>query len=242
MPNIFKLMKRSKNAPACTAVIAAAGSSRRMGGGDKLFAELHGAPVLAYTLMAYQKCALIDEIIVVARADALTDVSALCEKYRITKAVKVIVGGETRLLSVLNGIYAVEEKAELVAIHDGARPCVDSATIIRAIEAAMRHHAAAPAIPVSSTVKRARDGIISETVDREGLYEMQTPQVFDKDLIKAALTNAKNKSVDVTDDCQAVEMLGCPVHITEGTRENIKITTSSDLRVAEAFLAERDGA
>ena len=242
MPIFLKKRRvRLKKMPFCTAVVAAAGSSQRMDGSDKLFTEICGAPVLAHTLGIIQKCGYINEIVIVTREDKLERVGQICEAFGISKASTIIIGGPTRLLSVLNGLYAAAEKAELIAIHDGARPCVDIDVINRTIESAASSHAAAPAAPVSSTIKRARNNIIEETIDRENLFEIQTPQVFSADLIKAALTNAKNKSIDVTDDCYAVELLGFPVHITEGSRSNIKITTKDDLIVAEAIMQEKWG-
>ena len=227
---------RQDRVPVCSAVIAAAGASQRMSGEDKLFIEIDGAPVLAHTLAAFQNCGYISETIIVVRDDMTERVIAICEQFGITKAAKLIIGGPTRLLSVLNGVYAVSEKAGLIAIHDGARPCIDPGTIERAILSAAKYNAAAPAVPVSSTIKRVRDGTVTETLDREDIFEVQTPQVFTAELIKAALTNACNRSIDVTDDCKAVEIIGAAVRITEGSRNNIKITTSEDVIIAEAIL------
>lgn len=224
---------------SCSAVVAAAGVSQRMKGEDKLFTEIGGAPVLAHSLTALQRCAYIDEIIVVAREDSIEPVGELCVKYGVTKATAVMAGGQTRLESVLIGALAASKKAKLIAIHDGARPCVDQNTIESAIAAAAEHHAAAPGIPVRSTLKRVKDGIVRETVDRESLFEIQTPQVFEAHLIKAALTNAVRKSLDVTDDCMAVEFIGAPVFITGGSAENIKITMAEDVKIAEAILMSR---
>ena len=227
---------RPKKIPQCSAVIAAAGSSRRMEGEDKLFVEIGGAPVLVHTLAAFQGCELINEIVVVTRSENMELVCDICRHYGITKAAKVVSGGPTRSSSVYNGLFAVSEKARFIAVHDGARPCIGRETIMRTIEAASRYNAAAPGVPVSSTIKRAKDRFVEETVDRDGLFEVQTPQVFKAELIKAAMTNALNKSVAVTDDCEAVELIGAAVHITEGSRSNIKITTSDDLAIAEAIL------
>ena len=227
---------RSKRIPPCSAVIAAAGYSQRMGGGDKLYAEIHGMPVLAHTLTAFQACGHVSEIIVVVREDCMELAGGICEKHGIGKVSKIMVGGPTRLSSVMNGVFAVSDKAELIAIHDGARPCIEQGVIERAIEAAAKHHAAAPGVPVSSTLKKAKGGIVTETVDRDDLFEIQTPQAFKASLIKAALTSASNKSIEVTDDCRAVELIGAPVHIVEGSRGNIKITTSQDLIIAKAVL------
>ena len=235
---VFAKRKKTEQtaAPPCTAVIAAAGASARMDGEDKLFIEICGAPVLAHALMAYQNCALVNEIIIVVREDNLETAAGVCKAHGIEKAGKVIVGGETRFASVYNGVFAVSRDAGLIAIHDGARPCVDGRIIEQAIKAAAEHHAAVPAIPVSSTVKRAVRGVVTETVSRDDLYEIQTPQVFDADLIKAALTSAMKNQSGITDDCMSVEMLGVPVHITEGSRSNIKLTTREDIIIAESVL------
>ncbi|MCL1835720.1 MAG: 2-C-methyl-D-erythritol 4-phosphate cytidylyltransferase [Oscillospiraceae bacterium] len=224
------------SAAFCCAIIAAAGKSERMGGRDKLFIDIAGAPVIAHTLLAFQNSAAIDEIILVVSGENLERAAALCADFKIDKASKVITGGETRLESVLNGTMAASKKAMLLAIHDGARPCVSSSVIAQAVMAARKKHSAAPAIPVSSTVKRVRDGMAIETIDRDGLFEVQTPQVFTADLIKAALTYAFKKSINVTDDCMAAELIGAPVYITEGSPLNIKITTLEDIITAEAIM------
>ena len=228
---------RKKVLPSCSVVIAAAGSSQRMAGEDKLFSTVCGAPVLGHTLGAFVKCSLIGEIVVVARRDKLDRVSDLCMEYGGGKVSKVIAGGETRLESALNGVLAVSNKARLIAIHDGARPCVTEDVIVRAVTAAVQRQAVAPAIKVASTIKRAKFGCVLETLDRENLFEIQTPQVFVSEIIKAALTNAVNKGAVVTDDCMAAELLGVAVYLTEGSRSNIKLTTEEDLGIAEAILS-----
>ena len=237
MSLISRMLKKGRERiPPCCAVIAAAGSSERMEGGDKLYTDINGVPVLAHTLGILQKCDLVKEIIVVAREDRIEQVSEICGSCGVNKANKIIVGGGTRLESVLNGVMAVSKNMHLVAIHDGARPCVSPEIIKRTIAAAARHRAAAPAVKASSTVKRVKDGIVTATIDREQLYEIQTPQVFETNLIKAALTNAFNKRADITDDCMAAELIGIPVYVTEGSRNNIKITTREDIVIAEAIL------
>ena len=231
--------KRVSKIPFCSAVVTAAGKSSRMDGEDKLFAKICGDPVLAYTLAIFQECEYVNEIIIVVREDCIEVVSDICSEYRIDKAAKIVIGCLTRLDSVVNGVYAISEKAELAAIHDGARPCTDQSIVNRTIEAAAKRHAAAPAVPVTSTLKRVSKGMISDTIDRAELYEVQTPQVFTSDLIKAALTNAVVKSIDVTDDCRAAELIGATVYITEGSHSNIKLTTSADLYIAEAIIKSR---
>ena len=226
--------------PVCSVVVAAAGASQRMSGDDKQFVEIHGKPLLAYTLEAFEKSAFVNEIIIAARQDMLMRVCEICEQYNISKAVQILSGGETRLDSVMNGVFAVSKKAKLIAVHDGARPCVTAEIIANAVKTAKRFHAAAPAVPISSTVKRAERGIVQETVDRKNLFEIQTPQVFTAELIKGALTNAKNKSLEITDDCMAVELMGGTVHLTEGSRSNIKITKMEDVLIAKALLGDRN--
>ena len=239
MTFIEKLLnKRKGKPPFCSAVIAAAGSSQRMEGEDKLFIEICGTPVLAHTLVAFQNNDLINEIIVVASVSSFERISELCRHYNIVKATKIMAGGATRLDSVINGVLAVSKKAQLIAIHDAARPCVENDLIERTVSAAARYRAVAPAIPVSSTLKKVKDGIVIETVSREGLYEVQTPQVFSAEIIKLALTKSRNKSIEITDDCMAVELLGIQVYITEGSRSNIKLTTSDDITIAEAILGK----
>ena len=221
---------------SCSVVIAAAGISRRMEAGDKLFILINGEPVLIHTLKAFQSCKLVNEIIVVVSEENLERVAGLCKEYSIGKATNVIIGGQTRLASVFNGVYAASKKADLIAIHDGARPCVDQNLISSAINTAAKHHAAAPAVPVNSTLKNVMDNRIINTVDRDNIFEVQTPQVFNAAVIKAALTNATRKSIEITDDCKALEIIGFPIRITEGSPLNIKLTTKEDIRIAEAIL------
>ena len=236
------LNKLKSKPPFCSVVVAAAGFSKRMDGEDKLFVDIAGTPALVHSLIAFQNSGLVSEIVVVARADSFEHIGALCKQYRIDKATKIMAGGSSRLESVMNGVLAVSNKARIIAIHDGARPCVDSGIIEQAISSASKYHAVAPAIPVSSTIKRAEDGTVMETVDRNGLFEIQTPQVFTAEIIKAALTNAINKSIEVTDDCMAAEIIGAKIHITDGSRSNIKLTTREDIAIAEAILKARNSA
>jgi len=233
-------MKKIKGKPPfCSAVIAAAGFSQRMDGTDKLYIEINGAPVIIHTLIAFQNSSLISEIIMVTRNSEFEHIIELCKQHGIDKVTKIIAGGPTRLESVMNGVFSVSKKAKIIAIHDGARPCVDDGVIERAVAAAAKYHAVAPAVPVSSTLKKVRDGIVIETVDRTDLYEIQTPQVFTAEIIKAALTNVVDKSIEITDDCMAAELISVPIYITEGSCNNIKLTTCGDEIIAEAILNSR---
>ena len=221
-----------------TAVIVAAGSSRRMGT-DKLFMDLAGVPVLVRTLLQFQQCPQVDEIIVVTREDKLTEVADYCKSFGITKCGKVVLGGKERAESSAAGVMQADRHSSYIAISDGARPLITPALITKTIEAAKKYGAAAPAVPVKDTIKTAENGVVTGTPDRAKLYAIQTPQVFEADIIKGALTKAIRDKLPITDDCSAVEALGYPVHLVDGDYENIKITTMEDLYVSQAFLAAR---
>lgn len=238
MNQFFKRFREAQR-PYCTAIVAAAGSSSRMGGENKLLLSLDGIPVLARTLLALMQADHVDEIVVAARAEDIVPYSNLCRTYGITKAVKVIRGGETRGHSVLLAALEAGEKTELLAVQDGARPLTTPALINAVIDKAAHCGAAAPAVPVKDTIKVVRDGVVEKTLDRERLLAVQTPQVFEADLLKAALQAALQKGVPLTDDCMAVELLGKVVYLTEGDESNIKITTPTDLSIAARLLEER---
>jgi len=218
------------------AVIVAAGNASRMGGIDKVMANLGGEPMIVRTVRAFQECDAIREIVVVTREDLLVQVMHLCHKF--DKLKMVIVGGANRQESVENGIRALSSKVKLVAVHDGARPLVSWQVIDRTVRAANTYHAAAPAIAVKDTIKVVQGGVVSSTPDRSTLRAVQTPQVFDFDLLQGALKQAREDGAVLTDDCSAVERLGMSVRIVEGDERNIKITTPLDLKIAELFLEE----
>ena len=216
--------------PTCTAILAAAGSSQRMGGENKLLLPLDGMPVLAHTLRAVDAAQSVDEIVIAAREEDLLTYAELCKTYGIRKPVKVVVGGATRQESVLRAALEARADAKLLAVQDGARPLVTPELFA----------AAAPAVPVHDTIKLARDRRVTETPDRSMLFAVQTPQVFDAGLLKAALQSALTEHAALTDDCSAVERLGKAVYLTDGDEENIKITTPLDLIVAETILRRRE--
>lgn len=240
MSFLDKLKKKTGRRPYCSALIAAAGSSNRMGGENKLLLPLCGKPVIAHTLQAIEQAESIDEIIIAAREADLVTFAELCKIYGITKPVKVIVGGATREESVLRAALEANPDADLLAVQDGARPLVTPELIDRTVRAAAGSFAAAPAIPVHDTVKIAEHGLVRETPDRSVLFAVQTPQVFDAGLLKAALQSALEAGAALTDDCSAVERLGKEVYLTEGNQENLKITTPVDMIIAEAILEHRD--
>ena len=233
------LRKKRPATPFCTAVVPAAGSSTRMEGQDKLLLELGDRPVLVRTLEALEDCPLIHEVVVVTREDLVVPVSRLCREHGLTKVTKVVTGGATRTLSVLSGIRSASPEAELIAVHDGARPFVTHTVLEEVIRKAAECGAAAPAVPVTDTVKRARNGVVEETLDRETLFAIQTPQVFEASLLKAALQKAAEEGVTLTDDCAAVERLGMRVSLTRGDRANLKLTTPTDLDLGLGILMGR---
>lgn len=228
--------------PYCAAIVAAAGRSERMGGTDKLTANLLGEPVLVHTLRALDEAERVDEIVVAVRPDRLEEMADLVESACLLKPVRVVEGGQSRAESVLLAALAVEGEAELLAIHDGARPLILPEQIDELIALGQRTYAVAPALPVTDTVKIADDiqGVVRATPDRKTLFAVQTPQVFQTDIVKAALQAALSAGAELTDDCSAVERLGKEVYLTAGWRENIKITTAQDLTLAEALLKQRE--
>lgn len=237
--DIFRRKRRERSRPFCAAIIAAAGSSTRYGEENKLLQPLGGIPVLARTLRAVEQAQSIDEIIIAAREEDLLRYADLCKTFDITKPVKVVIGGETRTESVLRAALEASPEVMLLAVQDGARPLVTPELIDRTVEAARAGFAAAPAVPVTDTIKVAADGVVQHTPERSTLFAVQTPQVFDAGLLKAALQSALTADAPLTDDCAAVERLGKDVQLIEGERENIKITTPLDLIVAEAILQRR---
>lgn len=218
---MFPFFKKRKDArrPRCAALVAAAGSSTRMGGINKLLQPLDGIPVLIRTLQALQAAQRVDEIIVATRECDLVEIADLCRTYGISKCKKVIRGGESRAHSVMLAALEASEGTELLAVQDGARPLATPALIDAVIHAAERCGAAAPAVAVKDTIKEAdSSGIVVRTLERSALRAVQTPQVFSADLLKGALQSALEQQIPITDDCSAVERLGKEVSSLRGRR------------------------
>lgn len=172
------------------AIIPAAGSSRRMGGSNKLVMEFGGQPVLCRTLQVFERCEIIDGIILVCRKQDQKIYAGLCADWNISKVMQIVEGGPSREHSVLNGILACNKQIGYVAIHDAARPLITGDIICKAVEAAKRDSAAAPGVRCKDSIQRMRKGKMVENIDRESIIAVQTPQCFDIDLIRAALTRA----------------------------------------------------
>ncbi len=233
---VTRYLRRLLPVSYCGAVIVAAGSASRMGGIDKVVAPLGGEPMIVRTVRAFQNCDVIREIVIVTRPDLIKQVTALCADF--DKVRLVVAGGKDRVESVNQGLRSLSGKVKLAAIHDGARPLVTDAVIDRTVRAAHTYSAAAPGIPVKDTIKIVNGGVVALTPDRSKLFAIQTPQVFDKSLLRAALKKAKKEKAAITDDCSAVELLGMSVKIVEGDEGNLKVTTPMDLKVAEMLLEE----
>ena len=237
--DITKLTKPARKLlplKTCGAVIVAAGTASRMGGIDKVMAPLGGEPMIARTVRTFQNCDAISEIVIVTREDLILPMTALTREMSKVKA--VVVGGKSRQESVSLGLNALSRKVKLAAIQDGARPLITWEVIDRTVRAANTYGAAAPAIPVKDTIKVVEGRIVKSTPDRSTLFAVQTPQVFDFDLLRAALKKAEAEGAAVTDDCSAVELMGMSVKIVEGDERNIKVTTPMDLKIAELLLEE----
>ncbi|MBQ3264370.1 MAG: 2-C-methyl-D-erythritol 4-phosphate cytidylyltransferase [Ruminococcus sp.] len=222
-----------------SAIIVAAGDSTRMGYKlSKQLIPLNGHAAIEYTIKAFQSCALIDEIIVVARSKDIDDIAHIAFQFK--KVSSVTAGGSTRVESVRKGIKAADKRVTHYAIHDGARVLITPAQIEKVLNAAYSSGAAALGTPVTDTVKVVdENGVIISTPDRSSMWAVQTPQVFEKELYRRAMKNALESGLNVTDDCSMVEAIGEKVRIVRGEYSNIKLTTPSDITVAEAFLAKR---
>lgn len=222
------------------AIIVAAGSFTRMEGVNKQLAEISGIPVIIRTLMAFENSNLVSSIILVVRADDVFSVQLLTEKYGITKLTDIVCGGNCRQESVVKGLSRVSVTAEKVLIHDGARPLVDGETIERVAKGLDSFSAVTCAVPIVDTVKRVdTNGQVLETLNRDGLVSVQTPQGVRVTDYKSALEKAEDLSA-FTDDMSIMEKAGFKVLTVMGSRDNIKITTKRDISFAESLLEERE--
>ena len=221
------------------AIVPAGGSGTRMGGTvPKQFQSLNGKPILYHTIKTLQNCETISEIIlVVPEKEYETANTDWLGKLEIVK--KVVIGGEKRQDSVYNGFCEVSQNTEIVLVHDGVRPFLSQKMIADSIDAAREYGAAITAIPVHDTIKRVdTSGLVSQTIDREGLWRVQTPQAFRYSLLLDAFNKAKSENFYGTDEGALIEHLGEPVKIVEGLEQNIKITRPEDLELSKAFISK----
>jgi 2-C-methyl-D-erythritol 4-phosphate cytidylyltransferase len=224
------------------AIIPAAGEGRRMGGTvEKQFLHLQGIPVLAHTLGVFDKSPKVDGVVLVVapqQRQALKE--HVLGPYPCRKLLGVVDGDSERQGSVARGLEAVPGDTELIVIHDGVRPLVSLDLLGAVLKAANDHGAALAAMPAGDTVKRAKKEVVVETVERETIWLAQTPQAFQASILRLAYEKASRDKLMVTDDAALVERLGVSVHLVPGSPENIKVTTPTDLIIAEALLAQRE--
>lgn len=224
--------------PYTVMMVAAAGGSTRMGQ-PKQQIKLGRHPVLIHTLLTLQQVEEIDEILLIARAEDIPHFTALAVQAGITKLRTAVPGGATRQASVAAGLAALPERTTIVGIHDGARPLVQREDVAAVIATAGQTGAAALAVPVKDTLKRTDgEGFVTDTPDRAGLWRVQTPQVFDRAALCAAMDTALAEGKDYTDDCQLMEAAGHRVKLVPGLDTNLKLTTPEDIRLAAALMKE----
>jgi 2-C-methyl-D-erythritol 4-phosphate cytidylyltransferase len=219
-------------------IIVAAGLGERMGPDvDKAFLSLGSKPVLIYSLLAFEKCADVDEVILVVRKERVESARCAIQMFGCTKVRKIVAGGTQRQLSVLIGMAEVSEESDLVAVHDGARPCITPALISDTIRSARQFGSGVAAVKITDTVKEVAKGvIISRTIDRTKLWRVQTPQAFKRDLLEKALAVVRKKKLIVTDEASAVELISHAVRLVPSSSSNIKITSPDDLVLAAALM------
>lgn len=223
-----------------SAVITAAGSGERMGGVSKQLYLLDGTPCIVHTVRAFESLSDIDEIVIVARPEERDAILVLVRENNFKKVTKVVDGGKSRMESVRNGFYAIDQKADLVAIHDGDRPLITPKEIETIIKDAKRYGAATAAKKMTDSVKRCdENGMILHSVPRDDLYTVQTPQIFLTDLYRASLAVTKDAKESATDDNALAEQAGFKVKLTVTNGENIKLTTLEDVSRIERVLRER---
>ncbi|MDO9541286.1 MAG: 2-C-methyl-D-erythritol 4-phosphate cytidylyltransferase [Kiritimatiellia bacterium] len=219
-------------------IIVAGGKSERIGANiDKAFLSLGTKPVLVYSLLAFEKCRDISEVVLVMRKDRIDAARQAVRMFGCNKVKKVIAGGTLRQQSVLNGLEEVSENVDIVVVHDGARPCVTSDLISQTINSAKQHGSGVAAVKITDTVKSVEKGmIISGTVDRTKLWLVQTPQAFQISLLRKAFAYVEKKKIRVTDEASAVELVSTGVRLIVSSSSNIKITSPDDLTLAAALM------
>ncbi len=222
------------------AIIAAAGIGRRMGGGGKQFLLLKGDPVLAHSVRVFQNCSQVHQIIVVTNEADARRCRELVQSYQFDKVERIIVGGEERQDSVFNGLQVLPKATETVIIHDGARPLVTPEIIKHSLDALEGWDGVVVAVPIKDTLKLVEMENVVETLDRERIWQAQTPQIFKANLLAEAYRVARKNGYHGTDDAALMERLAYKIRVAVGSYENIKITTSEDLGIAEAILAMRE--
>ncbi|MCX7732005.1 MAG: 2-C-methyl-D-erythritol 4-phosphate cytidylyltransferase [candidate division WOR-3 bacterium] len=215
-------------------IILASGRGRRFGG-LKQFALLRGRPVIYYSLRVFERCAAIQGYVVVTNPSKIRQVRKMVAELRLRKVLDVVWGGRERMDSVILGLAVLPEDG-YVAVHDAARPLITVPMLTRGLKAVRKTGAVAFGAPVTDTIKEVIEGRIVRTVDRSGLVAIQTPQFFDLGILRRGYAKGSNQGMLITDDCQAVELLGLSPAVIINTRPNLKVTYPEDLRLCEALL------
>lgn len=243
MKNIFSQISGMFHHGEVSAIILCAGNSTRFSNGkeSKQFASVGGKPVIARTIEAFEKCNQIRDIVLVVKNDDAQEYNRLICEFAFKKVSCIVIGGDTRQISAMRGFKHISEKSKYVAIHDGARCLVTPSIIDAVIDAAKLNNAATSASPITDTIKIADEqGNISRTVNRDLMWTVQTPQVFEKELYRVCIDNAIQKGIVTTDDCMLAEAYGQKVKLVNTGRENLKITVKSDIFLAEAIIKARE--
>lgn len=222
-----------------SAVIVAAGNSTRMGM-DKIFLPLNTVPAIVYTLKAFECSETIDEVILVCKDDHVSTLREIIQNHNIKKVTNLTPGGSSRQESVFAGISHCNVRTTHYAVHDAARCLITSAEIDFVVRDAFVHGASSLGVPCKDTIKTVdSQNFVVKSLDRSVLWNIQTPQVFAKDLYLAAMDAATRAGADYTDDCQLIENIGERVHIVKGSYSNLKLTTPDDIAVFEGILRQR---
>ena len=219
-------------------IIVAGGKGERMGPDvDKAFLSLGAKPVLVYSLLAFEKCPDVDEVVLVVRKERVEAARCAVQMFGCKKVIKIISGGNQRQQSVANGLAEISEEAEVVAVHDGARPCVTLGLISETIKSARQYGSGVAAVKITDTVKEVDKGmIIAQTIDRTKLWRVQTPQAFKVALLRKAFAMVKKKKIKITDEASSVELICDNVRMVQSSSSNIKITSPDDLMLAAALM------
>jgi 2-C-methyl-D-erythritol 4-phosphate cytidylyltransferase len=219
-------------------IVVAGGRGERMGGKvDKAFLSLGPKPVLAYSLQAFEECQDIDEVVLVVRRERVASARSMAQMFGCSKVHSVVAGGGKRQISVSNGLSQVDENASIIAVHDGARPCVTPQIISDTIKVAKRYGSGVAAVKITDTVKYVDRGYtVTKTVDRAKLWAVQTPQTFKYEVLVKAFEAVKKKNLTVTDEASAAELVLDNVRLVPAASSNIKVTTPDDLMLAAALL------
>lgn len=221
-------------------IIVTAGTASRMNGIDKQLFTLDHIPVFLHSVLTFSQIEEVCEIVIVAKKHQLSVMKQYCDEYNINKPILIVSGGETRQQSCFCGVSACQADSNYIAFHDGARPLVTVEEIRQVIRDAQHYGAASLGVPSKDTVKIVgKDGLVKTTPDREQVYSVQTPQVFEKAQYLLCMEQAQQKGIHYTDDCQLFELVQKPVFITKGSYQNIKITTPEDLSLAQQLLKQR---